>query len=161
MAGGRKVDHERRTLEVVQTRREKVAYNINYYGRTEVLTAVDSDPVWQIWRVTSVSGIETTEWASFGKYNLKWSDRSTYFGADPAPESDPGVAVYPSGLTIQGKVTEVTLSAGSWTALPPTPMVGRNAICIQNIGAVELKLNYDPLIATYTGVVLPAGGERF
>lgn len=70
----------------------------------------------------------------------------------------------PTGLQNGGKVTEVTLSSASWTALPPIALTGRNAICIQNISAVEIKLNYDftaALPATYTGVVIPSGGERF
>jgi hypothetical protein len=69
-----------------------------------------------------------------------------------------------TGLQNGGKVTEVTLSAASWTALPPTALSGRNAICIQNISAVEIKLNYDytaALPAGYTGVVIPSGAERF
>lgn len=61
-------------------------------------------------------------------------------------------------------MTEVTLSAVTWTALPVTPLEGRNAICIQNPSAVEIKLNYDftdPLPGSYTGIVIPSGAERF
>lgn len=66
----------------------------------------------------------------------------------------------PSGLRNGGLITEVTLSAAAWTALPLNPLPNRNAIAIQNISAVEIKLQYDSGVATYTGVVIPVGGER-
>ncbi len=66
----------------------------------------------------------------------------------------------PSGLRNGGLITEVTLSAAAWTALPATPLPARNAIAIQNISAVEIKIQYDNTVATYVGVVIPVGGER-
>lgn len=66
----------------------------------------------------------------------------------------------PSGLTIGGLITEVTLNTATWTALPATALADRNAIAIQNISAVEIKLQYDNTVATYKGVVVPAGSER-
>jgi hypothetical protein len=70
----------------------------------------------------------------------------------------------PSGLKNGGKYSEVVLSAVAWTPLPATPLADRNAICIQNISPVDIKLNYDytgPLPAGYTGVLVPSGAERF
>lgn len=66
----------------------------------------------------------------------------------------------PTGLKNGGLITEVTLSAASWTPLPATPLANRNAIAIQNISAVEIKLQYDATIIGYVGVVVPSGGER-
>ena len=66
----------------------------------------------------------------------------------------------PSGLRVGGLITQVTLNAVTWTALPATPLVQRNAIAIQNISAVEIKLQYDPATVGYVGVVVPVGGER-
>ena len=66
----------------------------------------------------------------------------------------------PGGLTIGGKVTEVTLNSATWTALPATALTDRNHISIQNPSTSEIKLNYDNSIGTYTGVILGAGNER-
>jgi len=66
-----------------------------------------------------------------------------------------------SGLQTAGKVTEVTLDSVTWTALPPTPLVNRNAIRIQNVGGVQLKLNYSSGIVGYVGMVLSDGNEVF
>lgn len=66
----------------------------------------------------------------------------------------------PSGLKISGRVTEVVLSDTAWTALPPVPLVNRNAINIQNYSGTQIKLNFDPAISTYTGVVVNDQSER-
>jgi hypothetical protein len=66
----------------------------------------------------------------------------------------------PSGLRISGKVTEVTLSDTAWTALPPVALVNRNAINIQNYSGTEIKLNFDPTITDYVGVILNDQSER-
>lgn len=67
----------------------------------------------------------------------------------------------PSGLTTGGRITIVTLSSASWTALPLTPLASRNAISVQNQSAVQIKLGYDDLEAGYIGMILEPGGERF
>lgn len=67
----------------------------------------------------------------------------------------------PSGLNVAGRFSLVTLSDASWTALPVSPLSNRNAMSIQNQSGVEIKVNYDSGVATYTGVTIPAGGERF
>ncbi|NDC94836.1 hypothetical protein EB118_06790 [bacterium] len=66
----------------------------------------------------------------------------------------------PSGLRISGRVTEVVLSDTAWTALPPAPLINRNAINIQNYSGTQIKLNFDPSIATYTGVIVNDQSER-
>jgi len=66
----------------------------------------------------------------------------------------------PSGLRISGKVTEVVLSDTAWTALPPVPLTNRNAINIQNYSGTQIKLNFDPSIPTYTGVIVNDQSER-
>lgn len=67
----------------------------------------------------------------------------------------------PSGLKIAGKITVVTLNATTWTALPPTSLVNRNAISIQNQSSTEVKLAFDPLTVGYLGPKVSANGERF
>lgn len=69
--------------------------------------------------------------------------------------------VSPSGLRNGGLITSVTLSSATWTALPPTALAGRNAICIQNISAVEIRLQYDNTVVGYEGVSIASGAERF
>lgn len=66
----------------------------------------------------------------------------------------------PSGLRIAGKVTEVVLSDTAWTALPPVPLANRNAINIQNYSGTQIKLNFDPTITEYVGVVVNDQSER-
>jgi hypothetical protein len=70
-------------------------------------------------------------------------------------------SVLPSGLRTGGKVTEVPLAAASWTALPITALTDRNAMGVQNQSDTEIKINYDNSVATYSGIIVPAGGERF
>lgn len=67
----------------------------------------------------------------------------------------------PSGLTVAGRVSEVTINDTTWTALPATPLENRNAIGIQNTAGVEIKLNYDPLTVGYVGVKMGIEGERY
>lgn len=165
---GRKVDATKQTDNVIYQVRAHVAYNINYYGRTETRPNTDpatDQPIWQIWRVTSsnVTGIEVTQYANLGKYNAVWDDRTSYFPAEPAPEPDPNINVTPTGLNVGGRISLVTLSAVAWTALPAAALAGRNAMGVQNTSAIEIKLNYDytgPLPAGYEGVTVGAGEER-
>ena len=60
----------------------------------------------------------------------------------------------PSGLRIAGRVTEVVLSDTAWTALPPVPLDNRNALNIQNYSGTQIKINYDPSIPGYIGVIV-------
>lgn len=66
----------------------------------------------------------------------------------------------PSGLRTGGLITEVELSAIEWKPLPAVSLPGRNAIAIQNISAVEIKIQYDNTVVGYVGVVVASGGER-
>lgn len=65
-----------------------------------------------------------------------------------------------TGLKTAGLVTEVSINDTTWTALPATPLSARNAISIQNVSAVEIKLNYSAVVG-YVGVRLFPSGERF
>lgn len=69
--------------------------------------------------------------------------------------------VSPSGLRNGGLITAVNLSSGVWTALPPNALPGRNAICIQNISGVEIRIQYDNSVSGYFGVTIASGAERF
>jgi hypothetical protein len=65
-----------------------------------------------------------------------------------------------SGLFNGGRVTVVSLNDTTWTELPAPPLANRNAISIQNTSGGNIKLNYDPLIAGFVGVLVTSGGER-
>jgi len=60
-----------------------------------------------------------------------------------------------SGLNIGGRFTEVTIDNVTWTAVPAVPLADRNAMRIQNRSGQEIKLNYDPDVVGYVGMVLP------
>lgn len=66
-----------------------------------------------------------------------------------------------SGLETAGRITIVALNAVTWTALPATALTGRNAICLQNHSGIQVKLNYDPGIVGYVGIIVNDGGERY
>lgn len=66
-----------------------------------------------------------------------------------------------SGLTIGGHVTEVTVNASTWTALPSTALVNRNAVAIQNFTGQLIKVNYDNTVVGFIGVHIPDQNERF
>lgn len=66
----------------------------------------------------------------------------------------------PAGLTVGGKITQVALSAGAWTKLPPTHLTGRNSLSIQNVSGTEIKINYDNTEPGYVGVTVSSGSER-
>ena len=67
----------------------------------------------------------------------------------------------PSGLRTGGLVTEVTLNSTTWTALPATALANRNAISLQNLSGLEVKVNYSSGVSGYVGMVLANGSERF
>jgi len=66
-----------------------------------------------------------------------------------------------SGLTIGGRVTQVTIDDTTWTPLPLVPLASRNAIGIQNTAGFEIKLQYDPTVVGYVGVKMGIEGERY
>lgn len=67
-------------------------------------------------------------------------------------------SVSTAGLHIKGVITFVTINDTTWTALPPTPLVGRNALMIQNRSGVNILLAYDTSPTAW--IILPANGER-
>lgn len=73
-------------------------------------------------------------------------------------------SISPAGLSNGGKVTIVTVTDAGWTALPPTPLAGRNAIRIQNQSVAEIKTNYDftaALPAGYEGMWIKPNAESY
>lgn len=75
--------------------------------------------------------------------------------------NDSSVGATTSGLTIAGKITIVPIDDTNWTALPAAPLANRNAICIQNQSATEMKVQFDALTVGYVGMIIPANSERF
>ena len=67
----------------------------------------------------------------------------------------------PLGLSVGGRVTEVTLTSSGWTALPATALEFRNAISIQNLSGQTIKLNYDNSVSGFVGVSILNNSERY
>ncbi len=67
----------------------------------------------------------------------------------------------PSGLTIGGLVTEVNLDSSTWTALPPTPLTGRNAVGVQNLSGISIKINHSSGVGGWVGILVKPNGERY
>lgn len=76
-------------------------------------------------------------------------------------EGSSTISAIPSGLTIAGRITIVSINNLTWTALPATALANRNAICILNTSAVEIKLQYDNTTIGYVGVPLAVTNQRF
>lgn len=162
---------EVRTDEVRLIKEDMPEVNIRYVGRSDDITASDSDPVWQILREQKLSGVTTIQYALKGSFKAKWSDRHTgYFAADIPDSSQPlsgtqtvtgSIAFSPSGLRRAGRVSEVVLNAVTWTALPAVAFTDRNGLSIQNQSAIEIKLAYDPMTAGYIGPKVAPDSERF
>jgi len=72
-----------------------------------------------------------------------------------------GLNTTPSGLTIGGKITEVTLNSLTWTALPTTALTDRNGLAFQNPNGVEVKIGFDNTETGYVGWAVNASGEFF
>jgi len=68
--------------------------------------------------------------------------------------------IKPTGLNTGGRVTEVTIDSTAWYPLPATALLNRNAIAIQNLSGKEVKVNFDPGVAGYIGMVISDGSER-
>lgn len=69
--------------EVVKTITE-ARTGVTYVGRSHIQTASTSDAKWQIYRVVTISNLETKEYAGGGYYNQVWDNRTTLFGPDAA-----------------------------------------------------------------------------
>lgn len=67
----------------------------------------------------------------------------------------------PSGLKNAGKITTVTIGDSVWTPIPATPLTDRNAMSIQNLSNVNVKINYDNSVSGYNGIEIKSGFERY
>jgi len=66
-----------------------------------------------------------------------------------------------SGLSEEGRVTEVELVDTEWRRLPNAPLMGANAMSIQNNSGATILLNYVNTVGVTTGVLLKNGQDRF
>lgn len=71
------------------------------------------------------------------------------------------VDALPRGLRTGGRITEISLNDSTWTALPATPLTGRNAVSIQNNSGQSIKINYNNAVVGFVGMLIRDGGERF
>lgn len=76
------------------------------------------------------------------------------------PESGLNVEATPGGLRNSGLHTVVSINETTWTALPPTALINRNAIAIQNNANFDIKINYSASIVGYEGMTVRSGEER-
>ena len=98
--------------------------------------------------------VQTREWAKFelddnNEVAVRTKTTGTLTGE-----------IRPSGLNNAGRVTEVTINSATWTALPPKALTARNAIGIQHVSAQDIKVNFDPLVSGFIGMVIASGSER-
>jgi len=66
----------------------------------------------------------------------------------------------PQGLSTGGRITQVTLSAAAWTALPAVPLADRNQINVQNESGTDIYIGHDNTEPGLIGMLVPDGGER-
>jgi len=85
----------------------------------------------------------------------------TEIDGEPAVRTTASGEFSTSGLKTGGRITEVTVNSSTWTALPPTALVNRNALAVQNTSGIEIKVNYDNSEPGYVGMVVADGVERF
>lgn len=52
---------------------------VRYVGRSDSIIAADTDPVWQILRVTKEGSVVTSTYANKGSFVCTWTDRASYF----------------------------------------------------------------------------------
>lgn len=165
VAGSAHVEHLRRNDPILFIIEDRWTDTSSVYiGKTPLFTTSTSEPLWQIERQTFDGSKIVTEFANHAKWNCIWDNRAAYFGA-PGGVTFPGETVtgvlYPSGLRVAGKVTKMLIGNSTWVELPTTPLANRNAISIQNQSTQEIKINYDIGVATFEGMSIPPGGERF
>ena len=70
---------EVRTDEIGLLKEDTPAPWVRYVGRSDSMVASDSDPVWQIMRVSKEGSVVTSTYAKKGSYVCAWEDRETYF----------------------------------------------------------------------------------
>ena len=128
------------------------------FGRTPSHTAAESDCEWQIWRLYFDGNQVVTEYAGGSKYNLKWSDRSTYF--DPCP---PGAKPWTcleeasqAGLCGGARYRDVIVT-DAWTPLSDG-LFARNVMSIQYRDRSpgpkpDIKINWAPDVLVPVGWV--------
>jgi hypothetical protein len=149
---GNPVDIHRDGLYYGLTVEENPANNVKYVGRARNHDASLSDACWQIVKYTYDGTIVRQSYANWGKYNHVWDDRASYFtGTLPDPPAGPSFpgeftvsgSFTPSGLTIEGRITQVTIDDTGWVALPATPLTARNHIRVDNfLGANDMLIQY-------------------
>lgn len=150
--------------DVLYLREDHPQDNVWFYGATYNHNGLTSDAIWEIRRLERIpSGELISKYANASSFTNIWDNRASYFPAPSAPVPVPEVNVgsfTPRGLNVSGRVTQVTLNATTWTALPATPLTNRNAMAVQNISTVEIRLNYAADIVGFQGMRLTGGQER-
>ena len=58
------------------TRYEKVDSSVMYLGKASV-GSLETDPVWKIKKISTVSGVLSIKYAGKGNSNFAWSDRAS------------------------------------------------------------------------------------
>ena len=64
------------------------------------------------------------------------------------------------GLSIAGRITQLSVSSAAWVAAPTTPLANRNSLLVQNLGNKSILWNYTNAVGVTYGVEIVAGGSR-
>ena len=129
-----RVDNLVRTDLVTAIRRSCPQTNVEIIGVGISVSTLESEAKGQSRRGSTSLGVETTEFASLGKYNQVWDDRDSLFSPvalDTANKADMQVEIVggtidavidsgtgPASPANIAKTTEVTINNTGWTALP-------------------------------------------
>lgn len=73
-----------RTDEIKSYRSERVSSNLTYEGRSVVLNADITLPIWQLKRIVTFGSQTYWEWANEGQYTAAWDQRATNVDYWPA-----------------------------------------------------------------------------
>jgi hypothetical protein len=153
-------------------------------GKFQLQVSVPMNPLETDWvdkiggliETTGATGTDIRVVSNIGEKNvrIKWTPTGGVAGTVTAvvmgkDSSGPGnftdefpldVTASFSGLRVGGRITEVTLNATTWTALPTTALSGRNALAMQNRSGIEMKINYNSSQVGYVGIVIADNSER-
>lgn len=155
-----------RTDEIKLIKIDEPAANIRYIGRSSSIRGTDSEAIWQIQRQYKSGNVITNTYANMGSFTASWTDRVSYFSDAIADNNNPldievSGAVSTAGQKNIARFTEITVNSTTWTPIPASSLIGRNALSIQNQGTADVKINTSASEAGYKGMKISPSGERF
>lgn len=169
VTGGRKLPTDPQLKHV-----DQASSTVQYVGFAPN-DSLDSEPVWQIARISTVGSITTTEFADDGNYSQVWDDRATLFPPLP-PSPPPGPTGTDGEFTLFSDVSSVpastitdvltyTVAPDQQLSLARIEMSGDNIAVyeyyVNNVIAGRLRTYYGgPLNATFEFEDYPTKGLK-